>query len=377
MQTEAHATPLKSLILMLAGATASRKAQQITGFPPVLLRGASSSARARRASFFQDEDEGGRGDKEKRWQDGFALLPCFVRRGSVASRFSKISPTMIESPPPQPSDAALLVGLQKAEFGRAAKLRSWTLRAQLALAILAALTTFPLAETFSTLLAIVGLLLAFAIATLGLRSRKVRGHAERLRRATLFADGLGMTISPDDMRDLIAEATSSEAEGRALIDPAYFKSQAAPSPRRLGEMLSESAFWTKVLAGIASKEAWRLCVASTVLGIVVFGVSISLTPHESPISLRLFCVLVVLLLTSEISGAAFAYGDAAKEIEVLEKRLRTELATPRPDQTRVVAIVSDYNAIVEGMPPFPAGLYSRNEKTLNAQYDMWKTGPQP
>ena len=274
------------------------------------------------------------------------------------------------------SDAELLVGLQKAEFNCSAKLRSWTLRAQLCLAVLAVATTFPLADRLSTLLALPGLVIAVAIAVIGMRSRKVRGHAERLRRATLFADGLGMRLTPDEMRDLIVGAASSEAEGRSLVDPAYFKSKAAPSPQRLGEMLCESAFWTKTLAGIASTETWWLCGGAVIAGIVAFGISVSLTPAMSPIGLRLICVLVVLLLSAEFFGAAQAYGVAATDIEVLEKRLRAELAVG-PNQERLLCIVCDYNSIVEGMPPFPAGLYDRHAKRLNEQFDMWKTGPQP
>jgi len=273
-------------------------------------------------------------------------------------------------------DANLLVGLQKAEFSRASNLRSWGLRTQTALAIVAAATAFPVTEQWATLLAIVAFLLTFAVAALAKRAREVRGHAERLRRATLFANGLGMVISQPEMRDLITGAVSREETGRALADPAYFVSGAAPGPQRLGEMLAESAFWTKTLARIASGESWRLCIGGVTLGFVAFGASLSVAPEASPLGLRLFCVLIVLLLSAEVFGAALSYGAASVEIAGLEKRLSAELYGGA-DIVRLLAIVADYNGVVEGMPPFSAGLYDRHAPELNRQYGMWKTGPQP
>ncbi|WP_374470729.1 hypothetical protein [Phenylobacterium sp.] len=270
----------------------------------------------------------------------------------------------------------LLVGYQKAEYARSGSMRTRAMCAQVALAIVSAITAFPLPDVVSTLLAVVATLVALALGWATWEGRKSRSCAERLRRTILLLNGLGAPLSESELRDITSVCSATRSEADALRDPAYFKSKAPLGARRLAENLAESAFWTRTLAGYASKDAWALFVGGVTFGLVVLAATLIIQPTIATLGLRVVTVLLVLLLSADFCGVARAYASAASEIEVIAERLNAELRR-EPDLLAVVRILTDYNAAVEGMPQFSAKLYDRHRDELNQLHGMWLTGRQP
>jgi ABC-type multidrug transport system fused ATPase/permease subunit len=277
------------------------------------------------------------------------------------------------SPAPTP-DVLSLIGRQKAEFGHASRLRTRTLHVQLAIGLLGVITVFVTDDRALYIAAIVGVVLAAWWLWLTNELAETRSHAERIRRATMIAGGLGLTLDGVEMFELENDGRASKAEAKRLNDPNYFASKSPPGVQRLVEMLEESAIWTANLTKIAAREAW-----------IVFGLSIALpllailcalafaTTNQVQIVSRVLFAMLVVLLSVDFLGAAISFSRARGEtLRVIDKLQR--LKTPGASLEAFILLFADYNAAVEEAPVFSAGLYPRNEKQLNEQYNMHLTG---
>ena len=111
-----------------------------------------------------------------------------------------------------------LVARQRAEFDLAAKLQRRSLRIQSGLALLGGLSVFLTLPLVTYLLAVMSFLLALWWTYTAVESRRVRGQAERARRATLLIDGLGSRIAPSEMRNLWMGFSTTESAAQSRED---------------------------------------------------------------------------------------------------------------------------------------------------------------
>lgn len=264
-----------------------------------------------------------------------------------------------------------LIGRQIAEFDVAAKLRTRVIQIQLAIGAITALTAFVTDDHALYLAAILVVVLAGVWVFLSWRMVKVRAHAERLRRTTLVAGGLGLELDGAELLELAADASASEEAARSKARDDYFASKSPPGPRRLAEMLEESAFWTTALAGKASKEAWVLFICTIAsLAVLLTASVVVLSPGRWELAARAALALLAVMLSTDVLGAALSYTSVANETRRTIDRLEGYLKSGAPLE-RLLLILSDYNSAVESMPTFPAKLYSRHEKALNEQYGRY------
>jgi hypothetical protein len=273
-------------------------------------------------------------------------------------------------------DVLSLVGSQKAEFNHASRLRTWVLRLQLAIGALGGVTVFLTSERWLYLAAIAALVLAGIWLWLSLELSASRSHAERLRRATMIAGGLGMTLEGAEMFELANDGRASKAKAKRLNDPSYFASMAPPGVRRFADMLEESAIWTTNLAGIAYREAcvvFGLSFAVTLVALFSGLVFTDATRWQQVA--RVFFAMLVVLLSADFLGAAIGYDRAGREARRIVDRLQRHKGAGAALEGLMI-IFADYNSAVEAMPLFSSGLYPRHEKRLNEEYKMFLTGPQ-
>lgn len=275
-----------------------------------------------------------------------------------------------------PIDALSLVGRQKAEFNYAASVRTWIVRTQVGIGIIGAVSVFVSQDSATYVVSLLGIVLAGIWLLLTIRHAKCRGHAERLRRTTLIAGGLGVTVAGDEAFELSTMGCASDQEAARLVDPNYFATAQPAGTARLREMVRESAIWTATLARIASGETWLLFGGLAVVGLGLLLSSILfLTLGKWVLLARVIFAFLVVVFSVDLLGAAIAYGDASIGARRIIDRLeRTPKGSGELEQLMIV--VSDYNSVVEAMPLFPRGLYGRHQKRLNEQYKLYLTGQQ-
>jgi len=151
-----------------------------------------------------------------------------------------------------------LIGAQKAEFNFASRKRTWVIRVQIAIALLTAFCV-PITSDYALYAAaLLSMILVGVWFWLAEGLTASRAHAERLRRASVIAGGLGIEISGAEYIELMRDGMASDSEKERLVDPDYFASRLSPGPQRMAEMLEESAIWTANLAKIAARETWLI-----------------------------------------------------------------------------------------------------------------------
>lgn len=274
------------------------------------------------------------------------------------------------------SNILSLIGSQKAEFNHAARLRTWVLRVQMVVGLMGAVAVFITADRWLYLAAILAVVLAALWLYLSAELATSRAHAERLRRATMIAGGLGISLDGAEMMELSAGARAAKSEAKRLVDPDYFASMAEPGVRRFVDMLEESAIWTLNLAGIAARETWVVFGLSAFITLVALFSSVAftdLTAWESVV--RVFFAMLVVLLSADFLGAAINYDSARQAARRVVDQLQ-RYKTPEASLERVMVVFADYNSAVESMPLFSHNLYPRHQKRLNDEYRMFLTGPQ-
>lgn len=258
-----------------------------------------------------------------------------------------------------------LIGLQRAEFNKAAKLQLWILRVQVFIAIVAGAAVFVEDSVVAYSATIAAVTLALVWAWLGWSYRESRGQAERSRRATLLMDGLGVQVSSGELRDLEASFTISPEEGAKHEDPNYYATQAPPGDARLAEMIEETTFWSADLMHYSARRTWILFIVFLGLGLAFLFAAVPWSGNEEiKGGVRVFCALLTLLVSTDVLGAAFSYGNAAKALKSMLPRLEAvrALGYPRAD---LLLLLADYNSAVEGAPMYPPGIYDKRRDRLN------------
>lgn len=263
-----------------------------------------------------------------------------------------------------------LLGMQRAEFARAAHLNRWILIIQLAIALTSVWLVFVEDKRPTYLGALITLVLALLWLWLLQAYRNSRGQAERARRATLLMGGLGENISPSELSDLAINFSVSRASGLALEDPNYYASRAPVGSQRLAEMLEEAAFFSADLMQRSAQIAITVFIVYLVVGLALLLGAVPFVPLERFQGLvRVFCALTTLAASSDVLGAALSYYGSSRVLNKIVPRLEVLRAAsfPRAD---LLMLFGDYNYAVESAPPFVPGVYWWRGDKLN---EAWKT----
>lgn len=262
-----------------------------------------------------------------------------------------------------------LIDSQRQEFNRAASLQGRILWVQITLAILGCVAVFLEEGELTYLVLVLTLIGSVVWAYLSWHYEEARFGAERTRRVTLLAGGLGVPIDPTDMLDLQGELPEGVPVCDTREEASYFHTTQEPGPRRLAEMLEESAFWTAFLMRKCANRAWYgfalfVCVFVLLLLSLLPFVAIR---HSLELG-RVVSSMLILLISADFFGAAHAYSHTARMMENVTMRLRTNKAAGYPLQD-LLLVMGDYNSAVEAAPVISPKLYEAYQDKLN---QLWK-----
>jgi len=268
-------------------------------------------------------------------------------------------------------NALSLVGRQRAEFQHASKLRTWSLRLQLAIGILGICSVVVTNDVWLYILAVSGLASAALWLWLANETIETRAHAERIRRATMIAGGLGVVFDSVELLELANDGRASQAQADKLHDANYFSSARSVGVLRFLEMLEESAIWTTNLAKVAARETWGIFGISIIVVVFIVFCGLALFPiRQELIALRAFFAISAVILSTDFLGTAVSYDRARRETQRTIDRVQRLKETGASIEAAIL-IFAEYNAAVEGAPVFSNGLYPRHSKSLNAEYDKY------
>jgi len=265
-----------------------------------------------------------------------------------------------------------LVGYTKAEFAKASRWRLVLLIVQFLAAIPAALSVVVTDEKLLYGLAIIGpaLLIAWWLArNVYARSRSA---AHGARRAALIAGGLGAVISPEDHQRLRQRFTVTTTDADRFADPGYYASGEQPGLQRLGEMIEESAFYSKDVHRVSANVMFVLLVVFVALAI---GVALLSAPYATRVTaitgIKIILAISVFALSSDVIGAISEHREASRIAESVQNRMAAAYARGYP-QGDVFLAMGDYNEAMEGAPEAVPGVFKSMVADLNQRWSEYK-----
>jgi GrpB-like predicted nucleotidyltransferase (UPF0157 family) len=239
---------------------------------------------------------------------------------------------------------------QRAELGRAQLLQVLALATQFLVALVAAGSVFVNASETLLGLAVAGLLLAGAWLQISRWRDKHRNAGNRARRVVLLTSGLDANISAEQHRRLSDGFTVPIMNRPLMLEDGYFASRATPGPRRLVELIEESAYWTADLQRYSSHALGvAMGVALVVTSLIVWRTITDMDTAQQVLIARVLVAALVFLVSSDVVVHWLAHRRAATDIDEILSRIEVTVARGH-DQTDVTLLMSDYNAIVEAAP---------------------------
>lgn len=254
---------------------------------------------------------------------------------------------------------------KKAEFW-------WGISLILSVAMLAVSVTVFWVESSRLIafLGLLGLLVPVAITWARETSSVNMIRADKCRRLILFSDGLGEEISPNELAQVRAWAIGSVLESAPYVKP-YFSSNKPPSPERLADILTESAYFTDYLACKLQFYLRILFIASLVVAITVLNLA-DVVSGAQQASLILTAKIVAVFITFLISGdfllLAKKFGDLQRSASEIFSRCARLRETENISRHEVQGLADDYSVALLQSAPIPSWLYEKFRDSLNRAY---------
>lgn len=265
-----------------------------------------------------------------------------------------------------------LVGYTKAEFAKASKWRLILLIVQFLAVIPAALSVVVSNEKLLYVLAVFGPILLIAWWLARNVYRRSRSAAHGARRAALIGGGLGIAISPEDHQRLRQRFTVDEPTALAKVDPDYYATRQPPGLQRLGEMLEESAFYSKEVHRVSANVMFVILVAFIALAL---GAALLSVPYASRVTaitaIKVILAVSVFALSSDVIGAISEHREAARGAESVQHRMSAAYAKGYPEGDVLLAM-GDYNEAMEGAPEAVPGVFNSMVGRLNQRWAEYK-----
>lgn len=201
------------------------------------------------------------------------------------------------------------------------------------------------------------------------KSKDDTSKALKCRLAILYSDAFGGNIPSDISREIKSWVDESKLSKAPFKRP-YYDSKLPVGPKRLADIVSESAFWTYNLAGdmrlmISLYTGLYLLSAFTV---IFFLFQINLGVGVLIGIAKLIVILISLVFTSEAILLIKQYNELyseAKSIYVITERM---VSASNLKTSEVMQTVEGYNLLLVSSPPIPGRLYKVRQSSLNKAY---------
>lgn len=271
----------------------------------------------------------------------------------------------------QSFSSAQFIGYQRASFDKAQRLRVWVLSSQFLIAGTAAASVFSNDGPLQLNLALAGAVLLCFWLVAARMHRRFKADGDQARRVSLILEAFPERPSAAQLFQIFQSFNVRDSEAERLKGNDYYTTKAEQGPRRMAEMLEESAFWTEKL----QEESGR--IVGVLLAVIAAVAAIGwllLTPNQDVtlrISLsRVFLALLAFFLSSDVFGTLEGHRAAARSICNIRLRLNTAQAggTPMGD---MMVLMLDYNAAVEAAPMILPSLYRLRKEHLEARWQTY------
>lgn len=194
--------------------------------------------------------------------------------------------------------------------------------------------------------------------------------AENIRRSLMLADALGHRPSDIELAQLKIDVGKID-RSEPLFDKRYYDSKMAIGPKRLTDILAESAFFTY---NLSKRATWLFAIMIIVGIIILFSILYALinlkVGQEIAVVVAKWAALVMVFLVSGdfayLCRRYYCLSIASKEI------LNKSDVSIRNEDISVedaMKLMDDYNCVLIQSPPIPGLIYKNMLKSLN---EAWR-----
>ena len=193
--------------------------------------------------------------------------------------------------------------------------------------------------------------------------------ALKCRLAILYSDAFGKDIPAQISRDIRAMVNGEKVKEAPFIKP-YYDSKLPYGPKRLAEIVSESAFWTYNLAQkmVVLMSVYTGCYFLLGLILAYFIVQMNIEPTLLLMISKSFIVYISFIFASESTILIKKYNELWHKSEQIYKETERLSRFKKPSTIKVMQIVEEYNLLLINSPPIPSFIYNLNKETLNDAY---------
>lgn len=193
---------------------------------------------------------------------------------------------------------------------------------------------------------------------------------EEIRRLAMLQDGLGIRPPEIQIAKLRERVGKSQVVEPDYLGP-YYESRLPAGPKRLLEIIEESAFFTHSLARTTATVLWiTVCIG---LFIVVISFVVFVQAGIPRSALEAAAKIVVISMTfwaaGDLASMALRFGSLARASERVLDRCPNLLAQKDDVQDEAHIIIGEYNCAVIQAPSIPTVIYRWRQDTLN---EAWR-----
>lgn len=197
------------------------------------------------------------------------------------------------------------------------------------------------------------------------------GFADSLRRMQQLEDGLG--VKPTPLRLAEAQKTVGICEG--VSDSGYWHSKSPVGPRRLVEMLEESAFYTEdlsqkcglLLIGISLVGA-SICVTS-----LLYATRIGVMGKASEVASHIVVASLAFFLAGDTCLLGLQYFELRASAHSALQEARYLLSRSGVSHEEAIAFAMEYNSAVAQAPPLISAIHAYRRTRLDALFNSYKS----
>lgn len=177
-----------------------------------------------------------------------------------------------------------------------------------------------------------------------------RDRSLAARRALMVSNGSGEPIHQVIRDDLLEMSQASENATSTLDAASYYASSEPPGPKRILEIVEESAFYserTQKHSGLTLGFVVVAYITAFLFGIIVAVPSISTALLE--VLMQFFMICAAFILSGDLFQRAFKHVKASSECKRIQKAC---LALSKQDAstTDALLLLSDYLGAMQGAP---------------------------
>lgn len=212
-----------------------------------------------------------------------------------------------------------------------------------------------------------------------------RSKSEKLKRFAEFREGLGVSPTvPASIKEVLLLAGKRidgvEAEAVALstpegLDPNY-RTNAKRGPRRLAEMLHESAFFSADHASSMQKIIFIVLMLLLVSMLLAASMLTVGSPSSPTVNFRLVGIIISAILSFGLVDLMFAYARFAQACRTVYGQLEQLAPQAEEKKVEIMIVVEDYHLARDGSPVLPDQLHELRRELLNKVYAKYVTESQ-